>query len=46
MAMIKSTENACEAYDSDPTVCVSMRFIMYGDVASSPVSYRDPTAMT
>ena len=46
MALIKSTKNASEAFDHDPMVFVSMRFITHGDVASSRASDRDPTAMT
>ena len=44
MALNRSMENASEASDRDPTVCVLMRFITHGDVASSRASDRDPTA--
>ena len=43
---IKSTENASDASDRDPTAGVSMRFIMQSDVASSQASDRDPIATT
>ena len=45
-ALIKSSENAFDAFDRDPTVCVSEAFYNACDMASSEASDRDPTAMT
>ena len=46
MALIKSIENASDAFDRDPTTCVSEVFYNACDVASFEAFYRDPTAMT
>ena len=44
MALIKSSENASDTFDRDPTIGVSMRFITHIDVASSRAFDRDPMA--
>ena len=44
MAHIKSTENASDASDRDPTVCVSDAFYNACDVASSRASISNPMA--
>ena len=46
MVEIKSTENASDVSNHDPTVGVSMRFMMHIEVASSHASNRDPTVIT
>ena len=46
MALIKSTKNASDAFDQDPTACVSDAFYIAFDVASSEASDHDPMAST